>query len=175
MTALVANPTLEQIATRPAGRSILSRIWPFSSRRVHHRTFGTLKRCRNGNYLSGRAEFSPLGKKIHLVIPADAKGSSHIQEKHYLQIEKHYQEILPELHTALFAEYEKVRRVHKSVPWPKIAGPGDLQTVIPLNSIWLEQGDGHPFVLSFQSKLDKDHEFHVFFRHGKLASIAFEN
>jgi len=174
MTTLDANQALEMnhMPTKP---SLLSRIWPFLSKRVHHRTFGALKPCRNGNYLRTKADFEPTGDRVWLLIRADKSGPTHIQEKIYLQIEKHYRAMLPRVLKSLLAEYQKVRRVQPAIPWPEVTKPAELLKIIPLDAIWLEQGPGHPFVFSFQSELDKDHEFHVFFRDGKLESIAFEH
>ncbi|HET6247396.1 MAG TPA: hypothetical protein VFE47_06860 [Tepidisphaeraceae bacterium] len=175
MTVLSAPQSFEQAPATPARRSLLSRLWLFSSRRVVHRTFGTLKPWRNGNYLRTRAGFGPLKSNVWVVIRADSNGPTHHQEKLYLQIEKHYATLMPGVLQTLFAEYKKVRKIQSHVPWPEVAKAGDLPEIIPLDAIWLEQGPGHPFVLSFQSELDKDHEFHVFFRNGKLASVAFEH
>jgi hypothetical protein len=175
MTALGANQSFGSPPVKPARRSLISGLWPFSSRRVIHRTFGKLKPWRNGNYLRGRSGFGPLHKKIWLVIQADAQGPSQHQEKLYHQIEKHYATLMPRVLEALFAEYQKVRRIQIAVSWPQILKPADLPEIIPLDAIWLEDGPGHPFVFSFQSELDKDHEFHVFFRNGKLQSVAFEH
>ncbi len=154
---------------------MLSRLWPFSSRRAAHRTFGSLRPWRNGNYLRGRIDFAPLVNPIWLVIRADEAGPTHVQEKLYLQIQKHYLALLPRILKGLFAEYQRVRRAQMSVPWPEVSKPSELLKIIPLDAIWLEQGPGHPFVFSYQSGLDKDHEFHVFFRHGKFESVAFEH
>ena len=159
----------------PTKRSLLSRIWPFLSKRIHHRTFGALKSYRNGNYLRTKADFEPLGKRIWLVIRADKTGPTHSQEKLYIQIEKHYRTMLPRVLKALFAEYQKVRSVQRHIPWPEVTHAADVLEIIPLDAIWLEQGPGHPFVFSFQSELDKDHEFHVFFRDGKLQGVSFEH
>jgi len=174
MTALNVNPTLSAAPT-PMKRSLLSRLWPFSSRRIVHRTFGSLKPWRNGNYLRGRADFGPESESIWLVLRAGASGPTHVQEKLYLQIEKHYPTLLPKMLKALLAEYHKVRQIQKQVKWPLVVKSEELLKIIPLDALWLEEGPGHPFVFSFQSELDPDHEFHVFFRNGKLESVAFEH
>jgi hypothetical protein len=174
MTAVGANPILE-INSMPTKRSLLSRIWPFLSKRIHHRTFGALKPYRNGNYLRTKADFEPVKKRVWLVIRADKAGPTHTQEKVYRQIEKHYAAMLPRVLKALFAEYQRVRHAQRHVPWPEVTKPTELMRIIPLDAIWLEEGQGHPFVFSYQSELDKDHEFHVFFRDGKLQNVAFEH
>ncbi len=152
----------------------MSRLWPLAGR-AKHPTFGALKPWRNGRYLRAKADFAPLKKRIWLVIRADDHQPSPSQEKLFHEIEKHYSALLPRILKALHAEYQKVRQVQTQIAWPEAAKPADLVKIIPLDAIWLEHGHGHPFVLSFQSELDKDHEFHVFFRNGKLESVLFEN
>src|SRR5438067_4960436 len=141
MTTLSANHPLEHHA-RPARKPLLSRIWPLLSRRIHHRTFGALKPWRNGNYLRTKADFEPIGERIWLVIRADRTGPTHAQEKLWINIEKHYTALLPRVLKALFAEYQKVRRVQRAVPWPEVTEPDGLLKVIPLDAIWLEHGPG---------------------------------
>ena len=41
--------------------------------------------------------------------------------------------------------------------------------------VWLDDDSGHKFVLSFKHRKDKDHEFHVFFKNGKLEGVAAEH
>ena|SRR5665213_2933244 len=175
MTAMSAKISPIEAIPHKKKRTLMSRLWPLSGRRVKHHTFGTLKPWRNGRYLRAKTEFAPLGKRIWLVIRADDAEPSALQEKLFVQIEKHYPALLPRILKALLVEYHKVRRVQANVAWPEAAKPADLLKIIPLDAIWLEHGPGHPFVLSFQSELDKDHEFHVFFRDGKLESVLFEN
>ena len=49
------------------------------------------------------------------MIRADAAGPTHLQEKLYLQIEKHYPTMLPKILKTLFAEYHKVRQIQTQV------------------------------------------------------------
>jgi len=176
MTALnMTIPPLDSPATPK--RSLMSRLWPVASRQIDHRTFGALKPWRNGNYLRGKSDFKPLNKFVWIVIRNHGdSGPSPLQEKLFLQIEKHFSKVLPRVLRELFVEYQKVRQLPTTgISWPMATKPSDLLKIIPLDAIWLEEGPGHPFVFSFQSQLDKDHEFHVFFRHGKLESVAYEN
>lgn len=156
-------------------RSMLQRVWPFGARGVLHESFGRLKPWRNGNYLRGRVNFAPLGRPIWVVIRAIGDHPAPQQEKVFAQIEKHYTALAGKVFKRLLAEYERVRAAQPAVTWPAVACAAELSRIIPLDAIWLELGDGHPFVFSYQSELDKDHEFHLFFRHGKLDHVAFEH
>ena len=58
--------------------------------------------------------------------------------------------------------------------WPRVTAPQDLLRLVPLHGVWLDDGHGHKFVLSFQHQADKDQEFHVFFKNWKLESVSAE-
>lgn len=149
-------------------------MWPFRGPRIHHRTFGTLRPYRNGQFWRGKVHFGPAGHRVGLSIHAGKTGPTDAQERVYQQIETHYTALLSHILRAILPEYRKVRLAQPAAGWPEAAEPGDLLKVLSFGCIWLEQGAGHPFVLSYQSDRDKSHEFHVFFREGKVVNVAFE-
>ncbi|MDB5355253.1 MAG: hypothetical protein JWN24_1706 [Phycisphaerales bacterium] len=174
MTAFSFDGIVAPAAASPAKRRLFSRLWPFRGSRIHHRTFGTLRPYRNGQFWRGKVQFAPAGHRVGVCIHAGHAGPTDAQERVYQQIEKHYAALLPHILAAMLPEYHKVRRAQPAARWPEAAEPGDLLKVLSFGCIWLEQGAGHPFVLSYQSDRDKNHEFHVFFREGRVVNVAFE-
>jgi hypothetical protein len=148
-------------------------MWFLPGKKLQHPTFGTLRPFRGGHFWRGRIVFPPTGKKVWLSIHAGDDGPTPAHEKIYNSLLSKYESILPRLTHVLYLEYQKVRKAHAETDWPKVS-EADLLNEIPLHRLWLEEGAGHPFVLSFQSARDRDHEFHVFFRNGKLQNVSFE-
>jgi hypothetical protein len=175
MSAFSVESVISPVVHSPAlKRGLLPRLWPFGRPRIVHRTFGVLRPYRNDQFWRGKVHFAPAGHRVGLSIHAGKAGPTDVQERVYHQIEKQYAAMLPRLLKALLPEYRKVREAQPAAGWPEAAQPDDLLKILSFGCIWLEQGARHPFVLSYQSDRDKNHEFHVFFRDGKLVNVAFE-
>src|ERR1700760_1508492 len=120
------------------------RMWPFPGKKLGHKAFGPLRPYRAGQFWRGRVDFKPLNTRIWLSIHAGSAGPTDGQEKLYLTLVKKYETILPKLLGALHHEYERVRKLPPDDPhWPRKSAR-ELPGVIPLHSIWLEEGAGHP-------------------------------
>ncbi len=148
-------------------------IWPFPAKKLQHPTFGAMRAYRDGKFWRSHLLFAPVGRKVWVTVHAGKTGPTSEQDRLYRTLIAKYDQLIPRLVRALFVEYQRVRAAHPQVKWPK-ATEKELFGVIPLHRVWLEEGPGHPFVLSYQSRLDRDHEFHVFFKHGKLQNVSFE-
>ena len=75
---------------------------------------------------------------------------------------------------ALHGEYQRVTKAQPQVKWPPVTSLKEQLRVTPLEKVWLDDGPGTRFVLSFQAKVDKEQHFHVFFHHWKVESAASE-
>ena len=147
-------------------------LWPFS-RRIRHRTFGDLRPARNGQFWRARVPLAPAGRPVEVHI-SGADGPTEAQEKLYLQLTAHLPKVLKVALNAVHREYHRVTAAQPQLKWPRVSAPQDLLRLVPLHGIWLDDGNGHKFVLSFQHKADKDQEFHVFFKNWKLESVSAE-
>ena len=150
-------------------------VWPFRNRSLRHRTFGRLRTVRNGKFWRARLPFQPAGRKVEVHISrAAGEGPTDAQEKLFLRLASEYPAVMETALAALHSEYERVTHAQPHLRWPKASGPRDLLHLAPLDRIWLDDGHGHRFVLSFQHDADKEHSFHVFFRNWGLESVASE-
>jgi hypothetical protein len=148
-------------------------MWPLFGKKLNHPTFRAMRAYRDGKFWRSHLLFSPVQRKVWVTVHAGKSGPTSEQERLYKTLIVKYDQLIPRVTRALLMEYQRVRAAHPHVKWPK-ASEKDLFQIIPLHRLWLEEGPGHPFVLSYQSKLDKDHEFHVFFKQGKLRNVSFE-
>ena len=156
------------------------------TRSIRHRTFGTLTPYREDRFWRGRVAFGPAGRRVWVTVPVpsgrESAGPTEQQERLYLQLAQRYHEaVLPEALRALHREYQRVRRTCTQTRYPAVERPADLLRLIPLDEIWLDGGPegngaapGHKFVLSYQSRRHKDHDFHVFFKDWQVESVASE-
>lgn len=152
-------------------------VWPFKRRSIRHRTFGRMRPARGGRFWQARVPFQPAGREVEIHITAaqpSGAGPTEAQEHLYRQLAHHYPSILRVALVALHREYKRVMVAQPQLHWPAAAGPHDLLHLAPLDRIWIDDTHGHRFVLSFQHRKDKEHEFHVFFRNWKLESVASE-
>lgn len=151
-------------------------VWPFKRRSIRHRTFGTLRPVRNGQFWQAKLplEPRPAASPVEVQISAGADGPTEAQENLYLQLAKHYPKILAVALKAVHREYQRVVAAQPQLKWPQARGAADLRRLTPLGRVWLDDAHGHKFVLSFAHDHDKEHEFHVFFRNWKLESVASE-
>ena len=154
--------------------------WLFRKRSLNHPTFGKLTPFRDGKFWRGRVNFfGPAERRVWVALHAGDGGDSEPtgdQERLYLALANRYGAVLPKLLKVLHREYQRVRRCHPSAGrWPDTADPREMQRVMVLDEIWIEDLAGQRMVLSYMTKLDKQQHFHVFFRNGKLESVAAEH
>lgn len=150
-------------------------VWPFRSRAIRHRTFGTLKPVRNGKFWHARVPCPRGGRHpLSVQITAHPGGPSEAQEHLFLRLRQSYANVFDSALRAVHDEYRRLQSQQPYRDWPGIDNPGDLERVTPLEQIWLDDVGGRQFVLSFQHKHDREHSFHVFFADGKLRSVASE-
>ena len=148
-------------------------VWPFNRRSIRHRTFGRLRPTRKGKFWRTRMAMPHAGRDVEVHINGE-QGPTDAQEKLYLQIAQHYPKVMKAALGALHREYQRVTVAQPQLKWPLAEAPQDLLRLVPLNGIWLDDGHGHKFVLSFQHEHDKEQEFHVFFKNWKLESVTAE-
>ena len=150
-------------------------VWPFSPRSIRHRTFGTLKPVRNGKFLRARIPCPRGGQKpVELHITAGEAGPTAEQESLFLSLRQQYPSLYTDALRAVHGEYQRVRQVQPNLEWPTAGDVGELEPLTPLDRIWLDDASGKQFVLSFNHARDKEHSFHVFFKDGKVRSVASE-
>jgi hypothetical protein len=152
-------------------------VWPFRSRSIRHRTFGTLKPIRNGKYWRSRLPLPhPAGEKrvaVH-ISAAGRPGPTVEQESLFLRLSQQYPNVYQTALHAVHGEYLRVSQLQPQLKWPSAADIAAMEALTPLDHIWLDDHAGRDFVLSFGHSSDKEHSFHVFFKDGKLASVASE-
>ena len=148
-------------------------VWPFKRRSLSHRTFGRLRPVRNGRFWRARLPFRPTNSPVDVHI-AGEHGPTEAQEQLYLRLADRFPNVLTVALDALHREYERVIHAQPQLKWQRVSAPPDLLRLVPLHGIWLDDGHGHKFVLSFRHGQDKDQEFHVFFRNWNLESVASE-
>ena len=149
-------------------------VWPFRSRSIRHRTFGTLRPVRNGNYWRARVPLPHARRPVDLHISAGRGGPTAEQERLFLDLSGRYPAVYASALAAVHGEYQRVRRVHAHLRWPAADAAADLEHLTPLEQIWLDDDRGERFVLSFAHRDDRDHSFHVFFEGDRVQSVASE-
>jgi hypothetical protein len=149
-------------------------VWPFQSRSLRHRTFGTLKSIRNGKFWRSRMPLPQAKEPVDVHISAGKEGPTDQQESLFLKLSEHYPKVYRKALEAVHKEYNRVRQLQPQLKWPTAADISDLEHLTPLDHIWLDDHAGRDFVFSFVHSKDKEHSFHVFFKDGKLASVASE-
>lgn len=149
-------------------------VWPFRSRSLRHRTFGTLKPIRNGGFWRSRMPLPQAPAPVDVHISAGSEGPTDQQESLFLKLSEQYPTVYRSALEAVHTEYNRVRQLQPQLKWPTAGDIAELEKLTPLNHIWLDDHAGRQFVLSFGHSEDKEHSFHVFFKDGKLASVASE-
>lgn len=149
-------------------------VWPFRNRSVRHRTFGAIRRIRNGQFWRGRVPLPSVGKPVELHISAGKAGPTAEQESLFLRLTQQYPQFYRSALGAVHAEYQRVHNLQPQLKWPTPTDIHHLERLTPLDRIWLDDAPGRQFVLSFGHSRDKEHAFHVFFKDEKLASVASE-
>jgi hypothetical protein len=141
------------------------------TRSISHKTFGKLKPVREGTYWRARVDFRPVGHPVFVAVrgkPCDGMASM------FEQISAKYATLQPKVLALLHKECETGRRGRPDLSWPACATPADLARTAPLDEIWLEDAAANRFMLSYRSAADKEHHIHLFFKNGKLESVASE-
>jgi hypothetical protein len=149
-------------------------MWPFNRRSVAHRTFGQIHPVRNGKFWKAQVSFESLKDPVELQINAGDQGPAEAQEKLYLLIQSHFRKVLQVALKSVHVEFQRVSRAQPAVPWPVVSSLKEQLCATPLTGVWLEDSQGHRFVLSFRAEVDKEQHFHVFFHHWKVESVAAE-
>ena len=143
----------------------------FFTRSILHKTFGKLKPVREGTYWRAKVEFGALGHPVFVAVrgkPCDEMA------RMFEQITAKYATLQPKVLQLLHRECETGRKGRPDLAWPTAGAPTDLLRTVPLDEIWLEDAAAKRFMLSYRSTADKDHHIHMFFKNGKLESVASE-
>jgi hypothetical protein len=143
----------------------------FFSRSIQHKTFGKLKPVREGTYYRAKVDFTPVGHPVYVAVrgkPCDGMA------KMFEQIATKYATLQAKVLQLLHRECETGRKGRPDLAWPSAAAPTDLLRSAPLEEIWLEDAAAKRFMFSYRSTADKDHHIHMFFKNGKLESVASE-
>jgi hypothetical protein len=111
---------------------------------------------------------------VDVHISAGTGGPTVEQESLFIKLAQQYPKVYESALKAVYGEYHRVRQLQPQLKWPTAADLADLERLTPLDHIWLDDHAGRQFVLSFGHSEDKEHSFHVFFKDGKLASVASE-